>query len=76
MCSHEALPADKRHLQVELFVVRHGLDGFPRTLDEEKLELLKRQRSNLAGAMQRLRNASVDARLYSGEIAGRTPPAA
>lgn len=64
MCSHDALPPSKRVLEIELWVVRHQVPGFPVTLDEEKLQLVERQRENLMGAMKRLRDLSIDGRLY------------
>lgn len=52
-------------MDFELFVVTHDVPHFPKTLDEEKYDLVKEECDHIAAAMHELEEASVDARLYA-----------
>ena len=69
-CSHRHLPADERTLRADLFVAVHSNPHYPPTLDQEKLELVRRQRDDVESGMERLRCVSLDAHYYNPNAPG------
>ena len=65
MCSHVHLPPLERSLRLEVFVTTHRVSGFPKTLDEEKYDLIEKERPIIQSALDTLRSVSIDAGLYS-----------
>lgn len=65
MCSHVHLPLSERTLRMEVFVATHRVSGFPKTLDEEKYDLIEKERPIIQTALDTLRGVSIDAGFYS-----------
>lgn len=68
MCQHNALQPQDRTLSIEVFVVKHNLDsyGFPKTLDQEKYDIVRAESDAIRRAMNELRDGSLDAEYYRG----------
>lgn len=66
MCRHTALPPEERKVAIDVFVVCHNLTdlGFPKTLDQEKYDIVCAESETIRLAMKELRDVSVDATWY------------
>jgi hypothetical protein len=64
MCSHEDLKAELRTLTVDLFVACSDHGRYRKTLDEQRLDFLRREISGVNAGMELLRRAAIDEGMY------------
>jgi hypothetical protein len=64
MCSHADLKAELRTLTVDLFVASSDHARYNRTLDEQRLEFLRKEIRGVNAGMQVLQRAAIDDGMY------------